>query len=727
MIKPRTILIVDDNQVNLFTLKSVISGLMPNCQIVFALSAEEGLELTLKYSFDVAFVNIKMPGMSGIEMCQKLQLAPYPDFPVILITDHKSTPELRAEGLNSGAFDFITRPFENIELLAKLKVLLRFSEHEAIIKKYESIVNIVDDMMTIVDGEGRYEAVNNAWCLKTGIPREEAIGRTGSDIWGEEVYKEIIQPRLEKCLLENSIKYESKIDIHNVGIRHCEVIMKKFDQDNNSRHIVTVTHDITERKAMEEQLTNARDAAEAASRAKSEFLANIGHEIRTPMNAIIGFSELLSKKKSDDVQKEYLASIQSSAQTLLKQINDILNFSVLENGDLNLETEVVDLSDMLSTLRSELFPQVQKKNLKFSTSLSESLVSKAKLDKEKVTQIILNLAQNGIKFTKEGQVSLSFDGEEINEKEFFLVITMADTGTGISEEKQSEIFDNFHQSDSSLKRKYEGLGLGLSITQKLVDFLKGKISVQSELGKGSTFTVKIPCEKEVSENASRHLTFPAVHNFQFSPSKIMILTRSAGDRKELSKILKAFNLSVYKAENLEQGVQIAKKLPLDLILVDVDFLQDHSNHGKWRIDENIAAVPLIILANSVEDVSDDGGISTDISGFLTKPFKTDEISRELRKFIDWEEIIKAVEEPRIEIDAELICLFREHTTDILRQFKIKRSSRLEKELSKILITKGKELNNAFLSECGKKLDQAIKSFNIEKIKDLMNQYMGYLD
>ncbi|MBN1437464.1 MAG: response regulator [Sedimentisphaerales bacterium] len=359
---------------------------------------------------------------------------------------------------------------------------------QAEIKKLSTAVEQSPASIVITDTDGTIEYVNDRFTEITGYTAEEAIGRN---------------PRLLKSGQTSWKKYQDLWDTITAGKEwRGEFLNKKkngdtywesayvapmTDEKGNIAHFLSVKEDITQRKLVEKQLQEAKEAAENASRVKSEFLANMSHEIRTPMNGVIGMTELLLDTKLDEEQREFAKSVSGSAKALLTIINDILDFSKIEAGQLDIENIPFDLRATVEEVAAVLAPKIDAANVELIIHYDPKTPRVLVGDPNRIRQILINLTNNAIKFTKKGHVLISITSNDQSDGDFALRFEVEDTGIGIPPDKLDYVFGKFTQADTSTSRKYGGTGLGLAICKQLVELMGGAVGVRSELDKGSCF------------------------------------------------------------------------------------------------------------------------------------------------------------------------------------------------------------------------------------------------
>ena len=333
-----------------------------------------------------------------------------------------------------------------------------------------------------------------------GVSKDEVLGKNWKDI-----------PVWKPGEIDKAVEYGRKLIHENVNFQQFEMLLihpekgertimvsqhPVFDDKRNPLSIDGIIEDITERKETEKDLAAAKEAAEKAAKVKSEFLANMSHEIRTPMNAIIGLSHLAMQTRLNRKQHGYISKVYRSAESLLGIINDILDFSKIESGKIELEKTEFFLEDVLDHLANILSLKVEEAGLELMFDISGETPTNLIGDQLRLGQILLNLANNAVKFTEEGEITIGVKTEKTKDNICTLHFWVKDTGIGIPDEQKKNLFKEFSQADASTTRKYGGSGLGLTISKRLVEMMGGQIWLDSTAGKGSTFHFNVDLQKQ---------------------------------------------------------------------------------------------------------------------------------------------------------------------------------------------------------------------------------------
>ncbi len=415
-----------------------------------------------------------------------------------------------------------------------------------------------------------------------------------------------------------------------------------LDKNGELEFYEGVLEDITERRRTEE-LKIAKDAAEAANRTKSEFIAHMSHEIRTPMNAILGFSELLEEEIADKQHKDYLSAITSSGKTLLSLINDILDLSKIEAGKLEVRFSPVNLSALLLEMEHIFSQKLQSKHLDFSLEIAPDLPEGVMLDETRLRQILFNIVGNAVKFTEAGHIKLSLSGryhstdeESDDSGSLDLVFSVEDTGIGIAEDQRERIFEAFKQQRGQSSGKYGGTGLGLSITRRLVEMLGGEVSLESDVGKGSTFkvllknvdVVPVPHQRETGE------AFDA-DSIVFEKARILIVDEIKANRELIKAFLNYPALSFIDAENGSEAIAMARNHRPDLIFMDMRMpvMDGYEATRFLKGDSDLRDIPVIILTASALKEQEQAVLAAGGDGYLKKPVPRMVLVAELIRFL----------------------------------------------------------------------------------------------
>ena len=482
-------------------------------------------------------------------------------------------------------------------------------------KQLEQIINFLPDAILIVNTEGKVTVWNRSMEEMTGIKAEDIIGKGNYEhalpFYGErrpimvdlviasdeEQQKKYMSIRSEK----NRMTAETWVPVLRSEKRFLYIMATPL-YDSNGYLIGSIEsiRDITDRKQMENKLLDAMEAAEAATRAKSDFLANMSHEIRTPMNAIIGMAYLAVQTELSPKQQDYIGKIQSSSQALLGIINDILDFSKIEAGKLEIEAVAFNLDETMNNLANMLSMKAYQKGLELLFQYSSDVPQKLKGDPLRLGQILINLTNNAIKFTEQGEIIVKVELVQQHEQKVTLQFSVKDTGIGMTLEQQSKLFQAFSQADASTTRKYGGTGLGLAISARLSELMGGSIWVVSESGKGSTFYFTVVFDSmETVEN--RH---PLIH-FHHQMINVLAIDDNAVAREILMNMLHALHFQAMGVDSGEQGLaallEVASSEPFDLVLLDWQMPEMDGVETARRIRElGLAREPDIIMISAYD-------------------------------------------------------------------------------------------------------------------------------
>lgn len=482
--------------------------------------------------------------------------------------------------------------------------------------------------------------VNEAFTRVTGYLAEEVIGKNPKFLQGKDSDRSTLA-RLKECLVQGKqfsgeIKNYSKdgiaywLDINIAPVR---------DSTGRITHYASVQRDVTDRKAFEKELTITKEAAEVANRAKGDFLANMSHELRTPMNGIIGLSDLLLEMNLNHEQKELGEAVNASARNLLILLNDILDLSKIEAGELTLENISFDIRRAVRQTIELMAPLASRKGVVLESTINPIVPERLMGDPGRLQQIMTNLASNAIKFTEVGYVRLDITTQRAGNREILLQMRVEDTGIGIPEDKRDIIFGKFTQADVSTARKYGGTGLGLAITKELVEMMGGRIRFDSAETKGTTFYVSIPLEVAATEQSQIYqksaIATPRMGmNIQ---ARVMIVDDHPVNLLFLRKVLKKMGFAnVDEATGGLQALKLARKNDYDLIFMDCQMPEMDGFEASARIREvedfsnqiKIIAVTADAMKGARERCIDAG-----MNDYISKPVDIEKLEAILSRWL----------------------------------------------------------------------------------------------
>ncbi len=574
------------------------------------------------------------------------------------------------EGKIIGLNIFITDVTETKTAEKKLHAVNKELE-EQIVKKenFEKILRSNNNFLnTVIDtipspfyfqnSHGIIQGCNHAFAEDVlGKQKIEVVGKTIPELFkGEDI--SIFLPFIEKdadLLVKGGTEvFEASIKYSNGAIRETLFYKATFsDSANKVGGIVNVILDITDQKRSEAMLISAKQAAEEANKAKSAFLANMSHELRTPLNGILGYTQLLKKDKNlSNEQKNAIDIIHNSGEHLLRLINDILDISKIEAKKIEIVSAEFSLDTLFKNIANIFKDRADKKGIYFLYELKTSLPKTVIGDEVRIRQIFYNLLGNAIKFTSAGGVSLVVKAQETQPKFCKLKVEVIDTGEGIPKDKVQNIFNPFYQIGDE-RKKMEGTGLGLAITLNLIELMNGKISVRSNEGKGTVFTVELELEKASDEKIVETKKDIYVIGYEGLTKKVLIVDDTPENVDLLEHMLQHIGFKTETADNgLDALVKLKSFVP-DIILIDLvmPVMNGYEAIKSIRSDDKFRNIPIIALSASIFEDDQIQSLSAGSDAFLPKPVDIDKLLEEMRKLLNiyWKyDRIKHAEEHPLE-------------------------------------------------------------------------------
>jgi PAS domain S-box-containing protein len=501
----------------------------------------------------------------------------------------------------------------------------------------ERIRSMVDNMPGVVyrclmDDDWTMLFISDEIENLSGCPAADFLGlnpkRTFASIMHEDDVEPVAQNSQKAVEAKTPYTNEYRV-IDKEGNIHWVLARGKaiYDYEGEVLYLDGTIFDVTEKKVMELQLEDARDAAEAANRAKSTFLANMSHELRTPMNAIIGYSEMLAEDAEDEGHDEMvpdLEKINAAGKHLLALINDILDLSKIEAGRMELFLETFNLRQMLDEAVSTVMPLITKNGNTLETDFAGDL-GNVRVDLTKLRQALFNLLSNAAKFTERGTITLGANKRMRDDVEW-LEVSVADTGIGIAQDKLDAVFEEFSQADDSTTRDYGGTGLGLPISRRFCQMMGGDITVSSEIGKGTTFTIELPSMVDALEAAktAAKAEQPETKEVARGVRPILVVDDDPNSRELLKRTLESEGFSVVTAATGEEGLELARELKPSLMTLDVlmPAMDGWSVLQEVKADPDLKSIPVMMISIAGDK---DLGYTLGAVECLTKPVDRDQL------------------------------------------------------------------------------------------------------
>jgi PAS domain S-box-containing protein len=613
------ILIIDDLEVNLITLEGNLRKL--NVHILKAQSGQEALIRIQQHDFALIIIDIQMPGMNGYEVAEHIRQGRRNQYtPIIFLTAVYFDQLSVYKGYRTGAVDYITKPF-NFEILnSKVKVFLDLDriKHELIDsrKQFRDVVEDQIDLICRTDRDLNISFANRSMATALATNAAHLVGKSifqwinKDDTTGIGLALKELSPTnpLAEALHGLVVSATHQLSVSSI-------IRALFNDDYELTGYQWVIRDITAEIRAREQLLIAKQKAEEATQYKSRFLANMSHETINPLNSILGMIDLMSETELTGEQNESLQIIQYSAKKLHKLLTDILDLSRIEANEIKFESILFNLRDEFRKLIKSYKVQADKNNNQLHLFIDADVPTLIKTDPLRLGQIISNLLNNAIKFTKDGTIGLTVKKESVENNLVKLKFMVSDTGIGIEKKENVNLFAEYEQGDTSVTRTYGGSGLGLSISSRLCALMGGKLDFESVPGKETVFGFTLSFEFEKDEL-----------NVNKKPLKFLIVEDNLLNQKVVSAILKKHGHTFDVAVNGLVAVEKIKKSDYDIVLMDIQMPEmdgyDATKHIRNIEKQNDTQKKSLIVALTANATTEDRTkcLNLGMDEYLVKPF-----------------------------------------------------------------------------------------------------------
>jgi PAS domain S-box-containing protein len=559
-------------------------------------------------------------------------------------------------GLVWGIIYWRARQDRRIQNMLREKVKERTHELEESEQQFRLISENAADLISVIDEDGEFIYVSPSHHKLLGYSKEDLIGR---DV------KELIHPDDLSIVIEDYkrlLKGEGQIQFHEYRMIRKDGATSMFQTagsfvkngTKDSKQLVLISHDVTHRKLTEFELKRARDEAEKANRSKSAFLAGISHELRTPLNAILGYSQILKRDRMlTDRQKNYVETMYRSGNHLLSMINDVLDISKIEAGRMEVHNDPFDLRELMEDIRKLFTLQCKEKELDFYLELDDQLPDYVYADAGKLRQVLINLIGNAVKFTDGGHIMLRATARPIDQKQiqkrlpnatelekmntvgqYRIDFSVKDTGKGISKDQLDTIFEPFQQGDSNHQ---EGTGLGLAISSRIIQMLGGDMTVESQLGNGSTFQFHTPMVELRRPEEVEHESTNRIKQLKSGQDISVLLVDDIEYNLRLMRdLLEPLGFSCYEAQNGQEAITLFKKHRPDLVLMDLRMPTMRGEEAMVEMrefDSERSSTIFAVSASGFKGTRDEL-LALGFDEYLRKPIEDQELLRRIEEYMD---------------------------------------------------------------------------------------------
>lgn len=671
------ILIIDDDKIDSITISRSISqsGMIAEVDSVF--SAKEGMEKIESMYYDLIFLDYLMPDTDGISFLKKVRTAGI-ETPIIFVTS-QGDEKIASQAILSGASDYIPKTLltpdgvsqsirnaiklhESIKLRKDTELALkvnanRLLEAQKLAKIGSWEINLSnnetyfsDEFFTIFEVEN--QAIVSVDFFKSCFTDAEDLA--------------LYEDNLEHVKNTNAeVQFQHSITSKKGTLKHISVFIKCLNDENSKPcKILGTIQDISEQKRTEAELIKAKELAEKAVVIKEQFLTNMSHEIRTPMNGIIGFARILESTNLDNDQKQSVEAIKKASHNLMFIINDILDFSKIEANKMTFETVNFSLSKTVNSVIELLYPNAKEKKIKLLYDIDPDINDNLIGDPTKLSQILVNLVGNALKFTEKGYVEVVVTEMLETETDSLIKFSVIDTGIGIPKDKIDSIFESFNQASNETTRKYGGTGLGLTITRKLVELQGGKITVESVVSKGSEFSFSLEYKKAQKATANNtKLKNAAIDPDFLKDIKILLVEDNELNQLLAVKVFGKWDKQIDIADNGKIAIEKITNTDYDIILMDIQMPEmdgnELTNHIRTKMGEK-STVPIIALTAHATLEEEKRCLQNGMNDYLSKPYDFNVLLEKLYQNLNKnkENTIQSTELPTPEMITEKLINFK---------------------------------------------------------------------
>ena len=671
-------------------------------KIFLAEDGEQAIEIFSEHKPEIVFTDISMPKANGLELAKVVKkIAPKT---YIALTTAFDNPRYFLEAIDIGvnqyvikpiskeniyeaflrAVDFVTadkRAIEQQEKINKLSNAVEQSQNGVLIINSERIIEYandkVGDFFSVYNSNGEFISIREffedlealAFVFKQSYePKDKWRGTLPFESNGETIWASLSI----SVLLDDQLSLKNLLIIIQdiTEIKKAQDDLRKSHEDleikvkERTKELIGLTQrlqtEIKDKNIAMQTAISAKEEAQAANKAKSQFLANMSHELRTPLNGILGLTSILLDANLEEKQKHFLRMVKTSAQSLLKIINEILDISRIEAGKYRLENAPFNLLDMISETIDFLSQSASEKGLELKLIIDGEMPELVIGDEGKLRQAIINLVANSIKFTDEGFIRVDVALVEIVDGIAEIEIKVSDTGIGIPKDKIDVLFKSFSQVDASYTRKYGGVGLGLAITKEIIQLMCGEIKVSSDFGKGSDFIFTIKMETGspnlIKETKSTIEETKFETNFELN---ILIAEDSIINQEVLKELISNQGWKYQIANNGLEAVNLYELGDFDLILMDVQMPELDGLEATKLIREHkkdkIKRIPIIGITAHANKIHQDQCFDAGMDGYISKPFDFDQFFETINNIQKCElETVSNIDSEIIDIDLSML-------------------------------------------------------------------------